>query len=310
MSSFNKSIYKLKQHNHLTQLNKPINQSTDQQIANALTIDVEDYFMVSAFADIVRFDEWHKYESRIEKNTHKILNLLDEHKVQATFFVLGWVAERHPELIRDIHSRGHEIACHSYNHMLIYHLTRAQFREDVYTAKSILEDITGAAISGYRAPSYSITKKTLWALDILIEEGFLYDSSIFPIHHDRYGFPEANRFPHKIKRENGTITEFPPSTYKLFGQNIPVAGGGYLRLFPLQITKTAIKRINEKEKKSAIIYIHPWEIDEHQPRLNGKIRSKMRHYINLRSTMPKLKTFLHEFRFRPLSDFLNSSSIC
>jgi polysaccharide deacetylase family protein (PEP-CTERM system associated) len=307
MSLFNKSICKLKQHNHLTQLNKPINQSTDQQITNALTIDVEDYFMVSAFADVVRFDEWHKYESRIEKNTRKILDLLDEYKVQATFFVLGWVAERHPELIRDIHSRGHEIACHSYNHMLIYHLTRAQFREDVYTAKSILEDITGAAISGYRAPSYSITPKTLWALDILIEEGFLYDSSIFPIHHDLYGFPGANRFPHVIKRANGTIIEFPPSTYKLFGQNIPVAGGGYLRLFPLQITKSMIKKINTKEQQPVTVYFHPWEIDKDQPRLNGCLKSKLRHYMNLKSTFPKLKSFLKEFRFRPLGEFVDSS---
>jgi polysaccharide deacetylase family protein (PEP-CTERM system associated) len=211
--------------------------------------------------------------------------------------------------VRDIHSSGHEVACHGYNHRLIYHLTPEEFREDIRRSKYILENIVGKHVIGFRAASYSIVKKNLWALDILIEEGFLYDSSIFPIHHDRYGFPEANRFPHVIKREKGTIIEFPPSTYQIFGQNIPVAGGGYLRLFPMQITSNAIKKINEKENNIAILYLHPWEIDTDQPRLNGRWKSKIRHYINLNSTMPKLRCFLEEFRFRPLSEFINSSSI-
>jgi polysaccharide deacetylase family protein (PEP-CTERM system associated) len=282
-----------------------MNLSTNQQIANALTIDVEDYYMVSAFSDVVKFEDWHSYESRIEKNTYILLNLLNKHNVKATFFILGWVAEHYPELVRNIHSAGHEVACHGYNHRLIYHLTPKQFREDVRIAKNILEDITGTPVIGYRAASYSIIKKTLWALDILIEEGFLYDSSIFPIHHDRYGLPEADRFPHVIKRNNGTIMEFPPSTYKMFGQNIPVAGGGYLRLFPLHLTKTAFKRINSNEKKPFVLYLHPWEIDTDQPRLNGRLKSKIRHYINLNSTMPKLRCFLEEFSFKPLSSFLN-----
>lgn len=273
-------------------------------IHNALTIDVEDYYMVSALADVVKFEDWHRYESRIENNTYKILTLLDKHKVKATFFVLGWVGEHYPEMVKNIHSAGHEVACHGYNHRLIYNLTLEEFREDVHMAKSILEDIIGTPVRGYRAASYSIIKKTLWALDILIEEGFLYDSSIFPIHHDRYGLPDADRFPHVIKRENGTIMEFPPSTYHIFGQNIPVAGGGYLRLFPLQVTKTAIKRINNNEKKPAILYFHPWEIDIHQPRLNGRWKSKIRHYINLNSTLPKLKVFLNEFKFKLLCDLL------
>lgn len=275
-------------------------------IYNALTVDVEDYYMVSAFTDIVRFEDWHKYESRVENNTYKILELFERQNVKATFFILGWVAEQHPKLIRDIHFAGHEIACHGYNHRLIYHLTPEQFREDVRIAKNILEDLTGTPVIGYRATSYSIVKRTLWALDILIEEGFQYDSSIFPVHHDRYGFPEADRFPHVIRRDTGKIMEFPPSTYPFFGQNIPVAGGGYLRLFPLQVTKTAIKRINNNEKKPAILYFHPWEIDIHQPRLNGRWKSKMRHYINLKSTLPKLKVFLNEFKFKPLSTFLAS----
>lgn len=271
---------------------------------NALTIDVEDYFMVSAFADVIKFEDWHRHESRIEKNTYKILDLLHDYDAKATFFVLGWIAEHFPNLIRTISAAGHEIACHGYNHRLIYDLTPEQFREDARIAKRLLEDIAGVPVIGYRAASYSIIKETLWALDILIEEGFRYDSSIFPIHHDRYGVPDANRFPHTIQRENGRITEFPPSTYPLFNQNIPVAGGGYLRLFPLKITKTAIRRINERENNMAILYIHPWEIDTLQPRLNGKWQSKMRHYVNLKSTMPKLKTFLDEFKFKPLRSFL------
>jgi polysaccharide deacetylase family protein (PEP-CTERM system associated) len=273
-------------------------------IYNALTIDIEDYYMVSAFADVIKFEDWHRYESHIEKNTYRILDLLDEYRVKATFFILGWVAEHYPKIIRDIHSSGHEVACHGYNHRLIYNLTPDEFREDVHKAKSILEDITGTPIIGYRAASYSVVKKTLWALDILIEEGFRYDSSIFPIHHDRYGFPEAERFPHIIKRHNGTLYEFPPSTYRILRQNIPVGGGGYFRLLPLWITKTAIKRINERKKKPIIFYLHPWEIDTHQPRLNGQWLSRIRHYINLKSTMPKLRVLLSEFKFKPLSEFI------
>jgi polysaccharide deacetylase family protein (PEP-CTERM system associated) len=268
---------------------------------NALTIDVEDYYMVSAFADVVRFADWGTYESRVEKNTYRILKVLDEHNVKATFFILGWVAERCSKLVRDVHASGHEVACHGYNHCLIYDMTSDQFREDIRKAKGILEDIISAPVIGYRAPSYSIIKETLWALDILIEEKFLYDSSIFPVHHDRYGLPGADRFPHIVKRNNGTLREYPPSTYRILGQNIPVGGGGYLRLFPLQVTKTAIRSINEREEKPVIVYLHPWEIDPDQPRLNGRWSSKFRHYINLNSTLPKLRTFLDEFKFNHLS---------
>lgn len=272
---------------------------------NALTIDVEDYYMVSAFADIVKFKDWHRYESRVETNTYRILDVLDEHNVKATFFILGWVAERCSKLVRDVHICGHEVACHGYNHRLIYDLTPDQFRDDVRKAKDILENIISAPVIGYRAASYSVVKETLWALDILIEENFLYDSSIFPIHHDRYGLPGAERFPHIVKRSNGTLREFPPSTYRILGQNIPIAGGGYLRLFPLQVTKTAIRSINEREEKPVIVYLHPWEIDTKQPRLSGRRSSKFRHYINLGSTMPKLKKVLAEFKFKHLSGFLH-----
>lgn len=271
---------------------------------NALTIDVEDYYMVSAFADIVPFNDWTTFESRVERNTYRILDLLHEYDVRATFFVLGWVAERCTQLIRDIHASGHEVGCHGYNHRLIYNVTPQGFREDVRKAKSILEEATGAPVIGYRAASYSIVARTLWALDILIEENFRYDSSIFPIHHDRYGVPGAERFPHVLRRETGTIMEFPPSTFRLFGQNLPVAGGGYLRLYPLPFTRAAMKIINEREKKPVIVYLHPWEIDIDQPRLNASLSARFRHYINLASTMLKLESFLSEFKFSNLSSFL------
>src|SRR3990172_5921277 len=271
---------------------------------NALTIDVEDYFMVTAFSDVVKTEDWSKYESRVENNTLQILDIFDEYEVKATFFTLGWVAEHYPKLVREIHTRGHEVASHGYNHRLAYDLSPKEFREDTKKSKSIIEDVIGKTVTGYRAASYSIMKRSLWVLDILIEEGFTYDSSIFPIYHDRYGLPGAERFPHIINRNGGRLYEFPPSTYRVIGLNIAISGGGYLRLLPLCITKSAIKRINEKENQPAIIYIHPWEIDPHQPKLNGRWRSKLRHRINLNSTLPKLKTFLKEFQFKPLSEFL------
>jgi len=275
---------------------------------NALTVDVEDYYMVSAFSNVVKFEDWHRYESRVEKSTSTILDLLEHYDVRATFFVLGWIAQRHPGLVRAIHDAGHEIACHGYNHRLVYELTPGQFREDLRMSKGILEGITGTAVRGYRAPSYSVVQKSLWALDILIEEGFEFDSSIFPIHHDRYGIPAANRFPHIITRRSGEIREFPPSTYHLWGQNIPVAGGGYLRLFPWNLTKAIIERINEKEKQAVMVYVHPWELDVEQPRLKGSWRSELRHRINLDSTEEKLRGLLREFKFKPLSKLLAASA--
>lgn len=276
-------------------------------ITNAMTIDVEDYYMVSAFSDIVKSQHWESYDSRVVSNTQKIMELLNKFGVRGTFFILGWVAERYPELVREIASAGHEVACHGYNHRLIYDLTPAEFRDDVRKAKKILEDITGEQILGYRAASYSLVSKTIWALDILIEEGFVYDSSIFPIYHDRYGFPDAERFPHLIKRNGGSIWEFPPSTYRLLGNNFPVAGGGYFRLLPFWINRAAIRRINSKEKAPVIFYLHPWEIDTDQPRLNGRRLSKFRHYTNLDTTFLKLRTLLEEFKFDPISSLLKTS---
>ncbi len=271
---------------------------------NALSIDVEDYYMVSAFAGVVKFEDWHRYESRVEHNTRRILALLDKHGVRATFFVLGWVAERHKALVRDIHDAGHEVACHGYNHRLIYNMTREEFGEDIARAKDILEGITGEAVLGYRAPSYSIVKQNLWALDVLIEKAFLYDSSIFPIRHDTYGIPGAHRFPHLISRGGGEIVEIPPATFRLLGQNLPVAGGGYLRLYPAYLTNLAIRAINNREKKPVVVYFHPWEIDPGQPKMKGGLKSRFRHYMNLASTLPKLERFLGALRFRPLAEVM------
>lgn len=270
---------------------------------NALTIDVEDYFMVSAFADVVKFEDWPKYESRVEKNTLRILDLLDEHNVKATFFVLGWVAEHYPKLVLEIHNRGHEIACHGYNHRLASDLSLQEFREDTKKSKALIEDAIGTRVFGYRATSYSIMKRSLWALDILIEEGFIYDSSIFPVYHDRYGYPQFNRFPVVIHREGGgEILEIPPSTIRFLGRNVPIAGGGYLRLFPVRFVEWGIRSINEKELQPAIIYLHPWEVDPKQPRLNGSRRSNFRHYINIDKTHFKLKRLLETFHFKPMKD--------
>lgn len=268
---------------------------------NALTIDVEDYFMVSAFADRVRFDQWDGFEGRVERNTMKVLDLLDEHGVKATFFVLGWVAGKYPAIVREIWKRGHEIASHSYRHRLAYELTKEEFREDTRLSKRLIEDITGERVIGYRAPSYSITERSMWGLDVLIEEGFVYDSSIFPIRHDRYGIPGFSRFARRVERgASGEILEMPLSTVKVLGKNVPIAGGGYLRLFPMSFIEWGISSLNSRESQPAIIYFHPWEIDPEQPRLNGSALSVFRHHVNIDKTLPRLRRLLKKYRFAPL----------
>ena len=267
---------------------------------NGLSIDVEDYFQVSAFEKNIRFEDWQKHESRVFGNTVRILEILQHHGTRATFFVLGWVAERLPKVVREIHEAGHEVACHSYNHKLVYDLSRDSFREDVRRTKGILEDIIGQPVTGYRAPSYSICGETLWALDILIEEGIEYDSSIFPIYHDRYGIPDFPRHPHRIWRNGSSLVEFPPSTLRLGGVNIPIAGGGYFRLFPYPFIRWGIQRLNVAEKCPAIIYLHPWELDYNQPRLNGSALSKFRHYLNLTRMEKTLKRLISDFSFVPM----------
>ena len=312
---------------------------------NILSIDLEDYFMVTALEKVIKREDWHRCDSRIEKSTRRLLDLLDSASsplsgagIGATFFCLGWVAERFPHLIREIHSRGHEIASHGYDHRRICSMTPKSFREDVRRSKAILEDLTGAKVSGYRAPSYSITRKTLWALDILAEEGFQYDSSIFPVHHDNYGIPEAPRSPCIVRcgsreitleplapngshgfshstspsddaflRTPGTraLLEFPLSTLRFFGQNLPVAGGGYFRFFPLHATLWAIRHINRKDGLPVIFYLHPWEIDPGQPRVRGiGAKSRFRHYLNLDRTEDRLKILLRTVEFSSFGNYI------
>ncbi len=277
----------------------------EQQQINALTVDVEDYYQVEGFTSVVRREDWSQWESRVEGNTRRLLELFARHEARGTFFTLGWVAERHPALVREIAAAGHEVACHGYEHRLIYQQTPDEFRRDLVRAKKILEDITGNFVEGYRAPSYSITAQSLWALDILIEEGFRYDSSIFPIHHDRYGMPDAERFPHLIRRAAGQIVEFPPSTVRLFGMNWPMSGGGYFRLLPYSLFSRGLARINQQEDRAAIFFIHPWEVDAGQPVVPGNRLNIWRHRINLHRTLPRLTRLLGDFRFAPVREVID-----
>lgn len=269
------------------------------EMKNYLTIDVEDYFQVAAFSDIVSPDQWEHMEPRLPENLEALLDLLEKYRVHATFFVLGWIAEKHPEIVRKIAARGHDIGCHSYWHRRIYDLTPEEFRADTLKAKTVLEKISSRKITAYRAPSYSITKRSMWALDILKESGFTTDSSIFPIHHDTYGIPGTPRFRYRLEKQG--IEEFPISTSVLLGQTIPVAGGGYFRLFPYWFTKFALRRINKKEKQPFVFYLHPWEIDNGQPRFRrARLLSRFRHYNNLDKTMERFERLLNDFEFIPL----------
>lgn len=270
---------------------------------NALSFDVEEYFQTDAFARLAGKKGWGGFESRVTENTEKVLKILRESGTRATFFVLGWVAERYPDLIANIFREGHEIASHGYRHRLIYQQSREEFRQDVNRSKMLLEGIIADKIVGYRAPTFSIVKKTLWALEVLGEEGFRYDASIFPIRHDLYGIPEAERFPYQIRGPNGEKTaliEFPPSTVRILGRNIPVSGGTYLRVFPVRLLEKAIEKIN-REGQPALIYLHPWELDPGHPRLKlGSLIGQLRHYLNLHRTEEKLRALLGKFSFAPL----------
>ena len=277
-------------------------------VINAMTIDVEDYFHVSVFDGLVPREKWDQMESRVSANTDRLLQTFDEFGVKATFFVLGWVAERFGDLVRRISDAGHEIASHGYAHRLIYDQTATAFREDVRRAKSILEQATGVQVRGFRAPSYSVTPRTLWAIDILIEEGYAYDSSVFPIHHDRYGIPLSPRHPYVLSSRSGSLLEAPASTVRFGPLNFPVGGGGYFRLLPYAWTRRGISRINVTEGRPAIFYLHPWEVDPGQPRLQAGLVSRFRHYRNLAETERRLHTLLRDFRFGPLWNMLTSST--
>jgi polysaccharide deacetylase family protein (PEP-CTERM system associated) len=265
---------------------------------NILTIDVEEYFHPSEVQRSASVKDWSSLPSRVEAETDRVLELLDRHSAAATFFVVGWVAERHPRLVRRISAAGHEIACHSYAHRLVYSMTPAEFREDTLRAVAVIEEAAGLTPRLYRAPSYSITNASLWALEILVECGFRYDSSIFPIVHDRYGIPGFQRDAQVIRTAAGPILEIPIATAELPGGTVvPVGGGAYLRLLPYRFTAAGIRRINAREKRPACIYFHPWEIDSGQPRLASGLVSRMRTYTGLRGMERKLTRLLTEFRF-------------
>ncbi|MGD9644479.1 MAG: XrtA system polysaccharide deacetylase [Pirellulales bacterium] len=278
---------------------------------NAFTVDVEDYFQVSAFERHVDRARWPEYESRVVDNTLRMLRLLERRQVRGTFFVLGWVAERYPDLIRTIHRASHEVASHGYWHRLVYEQTPDDFRRDLQESRAAIAQATGVEVTMYRAPSFSITPRSLWALDVLIEEEFTVDASVFPIRHDRYGLPAAQRGLHRLATPAGeTIWEFPASTVRLAGFNLPVAGGGYFRLYPWQLTRRLLSRLNHSERQPFVFYTHPWEIDPAQPRIAGPgLRSRFRHYVNLASTVEKLERLLDEFEFTTLGNLLNQAAV-
>ena len=263
---------------------------------NAFSIDVEDYFHVEALASVVDRSTWSQFEFRAEHSTHRLLELLAAERVHATFFVLGWVARRSPQLVRAIHAAGHEIACHGLTHQMVTRQTPEQFRAETQESRAMLEDAAGAAVRGYRAATYSITGKSLWALDILADLGFTYDSSIFPIRHDLYGIPGSPRFPYR--HATTKLLEVPVTTVEIAGQRLPCGGGGYFRLLPYSLFRAALRRVNRKDGQPVVFYCHPWEVDPEQPRVDGlSWKSRFRHYTNLARMESRLKRLLRDFRW-------------
>jgi len=263
-------------------------------LVNAMSVDVEDYFQVSAFEKIIPRADWSSLSCRVEHNTSRTLQLFSNYNVKATFFMLGWVAERYPDLVRKIVDDGHELASHGYGHERITNLTPDSFREDIRKTKKLLEDIAGIEVQGYRAPSYSIGMDTLWAHDVLLEENYKYSSSVYPIKHDHYGIPDAPRFTYQVV--DGKLTEIPISTLRMMGNNFPIGGGGYFRLLPYQLSKMAIRRVNRNEKMPCVFYFHPWEIDPDQPVQRGiKLKTRVRHYLNLTRMESRLNNLLKDF---------------
>jgi len=264
-------------------------------LSNALTIDVEDYFQVSAFAPYIRRDEWDARECRIERNVDRILALLAERKVHATFFTLGWIAERYPQLVRRIVASGHELASHGYGHERASDLTPAAFNADITRAKGILEDLSGQAVTGYRAPSFSIGTRNLWAFDALVKAGYQYSSSIYPIQHDHYGMPDSPRFAYRVG--NGLL-EVPITTLRLFNRNLPSSGGGWFRLLPYALSRWMIGKVNRDDGEPAVFYFHPWELDCEQPRVAGiDAKTRFRHYVNIPRMESRLQSLLGDFRW-------------
>jgi len=270
--------------------------TTRTGLRNAFSIDVEDYFHVEALSSVVDRSQWSQLEYRAEASTQRILELLAAESVRATFFILGWVAKRSPQLVRAIHAGGHEVACHGLTHQMVIRQSPELFRSETTEAKQLLEDAIGAPVRGYRAATYSITRESLWALDILSELGFVYDSSIFPIRHDLYGIPDAPRFPY---RPHGTgLLEVPVTTVEFLGQRLPCGGGGYFRLLPYGLFRRALERVNQRDGQPAVFYCHPWEIDPGQPRIGGlSLKSRFRHYTNLSKMEGRMRQLLRDFNW-------------
>ena len=281
--------------------------NTSPTLPCALTVDVEDWFQVSAFDHVFTREEWDTLELRVEQNTRRLLDLFDEFDVQGTFFVLGWVAERCPDLIRDMHAAGHEVASHGYEHRLVSSLDPERFRADLRRAKEALTAAAPVTIEGFRAPSFSITPDSLWAFDVLREEGYAWSSSVFPVRHDRYGLPSFPRQPVLLEDYAGRgIWEFPMTTWRVLGRNLPVAGGGWMRALPPGVMHRAL-RAAQREGVPTILYLHPWEIDPDQPKVPQVGRkARFRHYLNLDQTLPRLRRLLSEFQFGPVRDALTA----
>jgi polysaccharide deacetylase family protein (PEP-CTERM system associated) len=265
-------------------------------LTNALTIDVEDYFQVSAFAPYISRQDWDSRECRIERNVDRILELLAASgPTQATFFTLGWIAERHPALVRRIVAAGHELASHGYGHERASDLSPAAFSQDVVRAKALLEDLAGVPVLGYRAPSFSIGVGNLWAFDVLARAGYRYSSSIYPIRHDHYGMPDSPRFAYRV---GAGLLEIPVTTLRVMNRNLPSSGGGYFRLLPYALSRWMLRQVNRQDRQPAIFYFHPWEIDVHQPRVPGiDMKTRFRHYVNISRTEARLQQLLQDFRW-------------
>lgn len=279
----------------------PMTNAAPDGVLNALTIDVEDYFQVSAFERQVDRAEWAAYPSRVVANTHTILDCLAEAGVRGTFFILGWVAERFPELVRDIHQAGHEVGSHGFWHRCVYTQSPREFRFDLRRSRDAIEVVTGERVTAYRAPSFSVTPKSLWALDVLMEEGFTLDSSIYPTYHDRYGLPGAPLTPFHVRQGRQVLTEAPPTVYRCLGYPVPVGGGGYFRLYPYAFTRHALRAVN-RAGRPGIVYLHPWEVDPDQPRVPAGRVSRFRHYVNLGRTLPRLQRLLRDVPLGTLSE--------
>lgn len=275
--------------------------SPGQHPANAMTVDVEDYFQVSAFDSYVDRSTWDNYDGRVEENTDRILAMFDKYNTRATFFTLGWVAEKYPAMVRRIVDAGHELASHGWDHIMVTRLSREEFGQDVRRAKQMLEDVAGVTVSGYRAPSYSFTTKNDWAHTVLAEQGYRYSSSVAPIKHDLYGIPGAPRFAYPCA--NGTVVELPITTTRLLGRNLPCGGGGWFRLYPYLLSQWAINRVRSKDCERSIFYFHPWEIDPQQPRIKGlNLRTRFRHYQNLSHMEPKIEQLLNDFKWGTMAE--------